>query len=169
MLWICEIANRAKIDGHIFLRFRRSCFATHPLPRDFMYFFDLRSPILDAFFFTASVGRPSLLAILAVGLFEKSFLRRLISLFDQKPFKAFFVFFFFAFFFAISCLLSFQPHLMTDKSHCAILTSDAITIKHFLSPQQKNYSIDIKRKNKMLINIPVPHTPRRVSSIDSPK
>ena len=62
-----------------------------------MYFFDLRSPILDAFFFTASVGRLSLAAIFAVGLLENSFLSKLTSLFDHKPLTSFlFVFLFFA-------------------------------------------------------------------------
>ncbi len=70
-----------------------------------MYFFDLRSPILEAFFFTASVGRPSLAAIWAVGLFGKSFLSRLTSLFDHKPLMSFF--FFFVFFFAIAHPLSY--------------------------------------------------------------
>jgi fructose-specific phosphotransferase system IIC component len=55
-----------------------------------MYFFDLRSPILEAFFFTASVGRLSFAAILAVGLLGKSFLSRLNSLFDHKPLMSFF-------------------------------------------------------------------------------
>jgi len=55
-----------------------------------MYFFDLRSPILEAFFFTASVGRPSFAAILAVGLVGKSFLSRPNSLFDHKPLMSFF-------------------------------------------------------------------------------
>ena len=61
-----------------------------------MYFFDLRSPILEAFFLTASVGRLSFEAILAVGLFGKSFLSRLNSLFDHKPLMSFFLLFFFA-------------------------------------------------------------------------
>jgi len=55
-----------------------------------MYFFDLRSPILEAFFFTASVGRLSFEAILAVGLLGKSFLSRLNSPFDHKPLMGFF-------------------------------------------------------------------------------
>ena len=62
-----------------------------------MYFFDLRSPILEAFFLTASVGLPSFPAIFAVGLLGKSFRSRLTSLFDHNPLMAFF----FAFFFAI--------------------------------------------------------------------
>ena len=61
-----------------------------------MYLFDLRSPILEAFFFTASVGLPSFAAIFAVGLLGKSFLRRLTSLFAHKPLRAFFLAFFFA-------------------------------------------------------------------------
>ena len=78
---------------------------------DLMYFFDLRSPILDAFFFTASVGRPSSAAIWVVGLVEKSLLSNLVSLADHRPFTAFFLFaafFFFTafFFFAILCFLS---------------------------------------------------------------
>ena len=60
-----------------------------------MYFFDLPSPILEAFFFTASVGRLSFEAILAVGLLGKSFLSRLNSLFVHKPLMSFF--------FAIAC------------------------------------------------------------------
>jgi hypothetical protein len=75
-------------------------FVAYALPRDFIYFFDLRSPILDAFFFTASVGRRSLAAIEAVGLFGKSFLSRLTSAFVQSPFAFFdfLAFFFFAIF-----------------------------------------------------------------------
>jgi hypothetical protein len=61
-----------------------------------MYFFDLRSPILEAFFFTASVGRRSFAAILAVGLLGKSFFSRLNSLFVHKPLMSFFFVFFFA-------------------------------------------------------------------------
>ncbi len=68
---------------------------TYDLPRDFMYFFALRSPILEAFFFTASVGRPSFAAILAVALSGKSFLSRFNSLFDHKPLMSFFFVFFF--------------------------------------------------------------------------
>ena len=64
-----------------------------------MYFLALRSPILEAFFFTASVGLPSFAAILAVGLLGKSFLSRLKSLFVHSPLMAFF--------FAIVCPLSF--------------------------------------------------------------
>ena len=62
-----------------------------------MYFFDLRSPNLEAFFLTASVGLPSFVAIWAVGLLGKSFLSRLTSLFVHRPLTAFF----FAFFFVI--------------------------------------------------------------------
>jgi len=74
-----------------------------------MYFFDLRSPILEAFFLTASVGRPSLAAIAAVGLVANSFLSRLTSLFDQSPFNAFFFLVAF-FFFAILCFLSLNDN-----------------------------------------------------------
>ena len=59
-------------------------------PRDLRYFFVFLSPILDAFFFTASSGRPNLAAILAVGLFGKSFLSNATSLFDHKPLTSFF-------------------------------------------------------------------------------
>jgi hypothetical protein len=78
----------------------------YALPSDFIYFLDLRSPILDAFFFTASVGRLSLAAIEAVGLFGKSFLSWLMSAFVQSPFTDFF-------FFAILCFLSL--HCYTSK------------------------------------------------------
>lgn len=64
----------------------------YALPMDLRYLFVLRSPILDAFFFTASVGRPSSLATSAVGVFEKSFLSSLISLGDHRPFTTFFLF-----------------------------------------------------------------------------
>jgi hypothetical protein len=86
----------------------RACCKTHALPRDLRYFFALRSPILEAFFFTASVGRPSLAAIWAVGLFGKSFLRRLMSLFDHTPLVSLF------FFFAIVRVLSdcMQPRFV---------------------------------------------------------
>jgi hypothetical protein len=59
-------------------------------PRDFRYFFVFLSPILDAFFFTVSSDRPSFAAILAVGLFGKSFLSRATSFFDHKPLISFF-------------------------------------------------------------------------------
>ncbi len=77
----------------------------YALPMDLRYLFVLRSPILDAFFFTASVGRPSSAATLAVGLLGKSFLSNWASLRDQRPFTAFFLFAAF-FFFAILCFLS---------------------------------------------------------------
>jgi hypothetical protein len=59
-------------------------------PSDFRYFFDFLSPILDAFFFTVSSERPNLAAILAVGLFGKSFLSKVISLIDHKRLTIFF-------------------------------------------------------------------------------
>jgi len=59
-------------------------------PRDLRYFFDFLSPILEAFFFTVSVERPNLVATFAVGLFGKSFLSKLTSLFDHKPLTSFF-------------------------------------------------------------------------------
>jgi uncharacterized membrane protein len=62
-----------------------------------MYLFDLRSPILEAFFLTASVALPSLPAISAVGLLGKSFLSKLTSLLDHPPL----IVLLFAFFFAI--------------------------------------------------------------------
>lgn len=76
--------------------FCRTSLTAYPRPRDFMYFFDLRSPILEAFFFTASVGRPSFAAIFAVGLLGKSFFSRLNSLFVHSPLMSFFFVFFFA-------------------------------------------------------------------------
>ena len=78
-----------------------------------MYFFDLRSPILEAFFFTASVGRRSFAAILAVGLLGKSFLSKLSSLFVHKPLMTFF----FVFLFAIA--YSFRLN-WTNGSPCAL-------------------------------------------------
>jgi len=77
----------------------------YALPIDFRYLFDLRSPILDAFFFTASVLRLSFAAILDVGLLGKSFLRRLTSFVLHRPFGAFLffpAFFFFAILYALS-------------------------------------------------------------------
>jgi len=68
----------------------------YALPRDFMYRFDLERPILDAFFFTASLGRPSLAEIAAVGLFGKSFVSKARSAFDHTPFLSFSLAFFFA-------------------------------------------------------------------------
>jgi len=59
-------------------------------PSDFRYFFDFLSLILDAFFFTVSSEHPNLAAILAVGLFGKSFLSKVISLFDHKCLTIFF-------------------------------------------------------------------------------
>jgi hypothetical protein len=77
----------------------------YALPMDLRYFFDLRSPILDAFFLTASVLRPSCLAILDVGLVGKSFFSRLTSLAGHIPFGAF-LFFADFFLFAILSILS---------------------------------------------------------------
>jgi hypothetical protein len=59
-------------------------------PSDFRYLFDFFSPILEAFFFTASVGRPNCAATLAVGLLWNSFFSKLTSLFDHKPLTSFF-------------------------------------------------------------------------------
>jgi len=50
-----------------------------------MYLPDLRKPILDAFFLTAVVGRPSSAATAAVGRWENSFLSRLISSLVHDP------------------------------------------------------------------------------------
>ena len=63
-----------------------------------MYFFVFRSPILEAFFFTASSGLPSSLATSAVDFPPKSFLSVAMSLFDQSP----------VFFFAIFRILSLK-------------------------------------------------------------
>ena len=56
------------------------------LPRDFMYLGDFLSPIRDAFFFTASVGRPSSAATSAVGRFGNNLLRSFRSSLDHDPF-----------------------------------------------------------------------------------
>jgi hypothetical protein len=50
-----------------------------------MYLPDFRNPILDAFFLTASVGRPSSAATAAVGRLENSFLSRLTSSLVHDP------------------------------------------------------------------------------------
>jgi len=68
----------------------RSSTLTYARPRDFMCPFDLRSPILDAFFFTVSVDRPSLAAISAVAWFGNSLVRVLVSAFDHTPLTSFF-------------------------------------------------------------------------------
>ena len=90
--WGTELSkhNPRKDKALLQRHFCRTSLTTYDLPRVFMYFFDLRSPILEAFFFTASVGRLSFAAILAVGLLGKSFLSRLNSLFDHKPLMSFF-------------------------------------------------------------------------------
>ena len=64
-----------------------------------MYLEVFRSPILEAFFLTASKGLLSCAATFAVGLLEKSFLSILMSFFDHRPFVSFFDF-------AIFCPLS---------------------------------------------------------------
>jgi hypothetical protein len=94
---------------------------------------DLRSPILEAFFLTASVGLPSFAAILAVGFWGKSLVSRLRSLFVHTPLMAFF--------FAIARPLS----QLTGLTVCGtfsfgILASDAALIKHFSSGKRKKAS-----------------------------
>ena len=51
-----------------------------------MYLGDFLSPMRDAFFFTASVGRPSSAATSAVGRFGNNLLRSFRSSFDHDPF-----------------------------------------------------------------------------------
>lgn len=99
----------------------------HDLPRDFMYLFDLRSPILEAFFLTASVGLPNFPAISAVGLLGKSFLSILTSLLAHKPFTVFLLAFFFAIMRPLSRCYRFSP--LWDIF--SILGSDATIIKLF--------------------------------------
>ena len=76
-----------------------------------MYFFDLTISILDAFFFTASVGLPSCAATSAVELLEKIFLSNLMSSFVQVPFVSFF----FAIFFPLT--LDLTAFNMSRLSH----------------------------------------------------
>ena len=95
------------IEDKVWEPLKNRLYITYFLPRDFKYLFDLRSPILDAFFFTASVLRLSFAAILEVGLVGKSFLSRLTSAFVHG-FGALFLFeafFFFATFFFFAILL----------------------------------------------------------------
>lgn len=87
-----RVNHRLKCGWLCYGRFQRIAALTYALPSDLRYFLDFLSPILDAFFFTVSVGRPSLAAILAVGLFGKSLLSRLTSVFDHKPLTALFLF-----------------------------------------------------------------------------
>ena len=54
-------------------------------PSDFMYLPDFRKPILDAFFLTASVGRPSSAATAAVGRLENNLLSCLRSSLVHDP------------------------------------------------------------------------------------
>jgi hypothetical protein len=75
--------------------FRQFCLPLFALrgyfrPRDFIYFFDFLSPILDAFSFTVPSDRPNLEATAAVGLLGKSFLSKETSLFDHKPLTSLF-------------------------------------------------------------------------------
>jgi len=105
---------------------------SYALPMDFRYFFDLRSPIRAAFFFTASVSLASWAAIWAVGVFGKSFLSRFVSLFAQRPFTTFFFFagfFFFAAFFrfTILCFLS-QKTVRRKLPLCVDLATGRIII-----------------------------------------
>ena len=51
-----------------------------------MYFLDFLNPILEAFFLTASVGRPSFLATSAVGRLGNSFLSSRTSCLVHEPF-----------------------------------------------------------------------------------
>jgi len=111
----------------------------YALPIDFRYLFDLRSPILDAFFLTVSVLRPNFLAILEVGLVGKSFFSRLISAFDQRPFGAFFLFTTF-FFFAILCFLSLndtQLNSLLVSWHCNYLKYNLWLIFHSVKTFQQ--------------------------------
>jgi hypothetical protein len=59
------------------------------LPRDFMYLGDFLSPIRDAFFFTASVGRPNEAATSAVGRFGNNFFSSFRSPLVHDPFVMF--------------------------------------------------------------------------------
>ena len=56
------------------------------LPRDFIYLLDFFNPILEAFFLTASVGRPSSAATSAVGRSGNSFLSCFTSSLVHDPF-----------------------------------------------------------------------------------
>ena len=76
----------------------RAIRVAYDLPKDFMYLPDFRKPILEAFFLTASVGRPSSDATSAVARFGKSLRSCLRSSFDHVPLTSFFL--------AISRLLS---------------------------------------------------------------
>jgi hypothetical protein len=74
----------------------------YALPSFFKYFLDLRSPIREAFFLTASVLRLSCLAILEVGLLGNSFFSSATSAGFHPPLGAFF---FAAFFFTALMVL----------------------------------------------------------------
>jgi len=70
------------------------------LPRDFMYFRVFFRPIREAFFLTASVGRPSDAATSAVGRLGNSLRNDWTSFLDHVPLVSFLL--------AISRVLSFR-------------------------------------------------------------
>jgi len=113
-----------------------------------MYLFDLRSPILEAFFLTASVGLPNFPAICAVGLLGNSFLSRLTSLLAHKPLTAFFL----AFFFAILRPLSRFYRIFPLWDIFAILESDAAGIKLFSAPKRNFFvSFNLRRFKELCL------------------
>jgi len=77
------------IDGAVAEVGVRMAIGSYARPRDLRYFFDFLSPILYAFLCTVLAGRPNLAATWAEGLFGKSFLSRLMSLFDHRPLMVF--------------------------------------------------------------------------------
>lgn len=103
------------------------------LPRDFMYLPDFRSPMREAFFLTASVGRPSRDATSAVARLGKRCRSCLMSSFDQTPLTSFFL--------AISRLLSaYLTHCGLDMQF-RILAASHGTIKYFSRFGRKNIAV----------------------------
>ncbi len=103
------------------------------LPRDFMYLPDFRSPMREAFFLTASVGRPSRDATSAVARLGKRCRSCLMSSFDQTPLTSFFL--------AISRLLSaYLTHYGLDMQF-RILAASHGTIKYFSRFGRKNIAV----------------------------
>lgn len=100
------------------------------LPRDFMYRGDFFNPMRDAFFFTASVGRPSSAATSAVGRLGNNRLSSFRSFLDQDPFII--CLSFLAISSPFSCL-----SLPLDLSPIKIVVLGTSAIKHFSDRVQK--------------------------------
>ena len=103
---------------------RRTSSSGYVLPNDFMYFLDFLSPIREAFFLTASVGRRRLEPTSAVARLGKSFRSCLMSSFDHNPLTSFFL----AILRLLTLCLTSLPSIVTP---CSIVPTGAGPSKQF--------------------------------------